>query len=144
MQAFSITEQPGPYGWDMQTGRPSKRPRTAFGEKLHAARSAAGLSQVQVAEQLGITQTSYADWERYPVALRPDQIQLLTRILKVPVEQLYGEDAPAPVKSRRGGPIGKATVLFEEVSRLPRSQQQHILRVIKDLLAAQRAESKVS
>lgn len=140
MQAFSLIQQPGPYAWDMQAGRPSKHPRTAFGERLHAARSAAGLSQAQVAEQLGITQTSYADWERHPVALRPDQIEQLTRILKVSVEQLYGGDAAA--KARRGGPMGKARTLFEEVSRLPRSQQQHVLRVVGDLLAAQRVGSK--
>ena len=123
----------------MHAGRPSKYPRTAFGERLHAARTVAGLSQVQVAEKLGITQTSYADWERHPVALRPDQIELLTNILNIPVEQLYCTDA---AKTRRGGPIGRAKNLFEQVSRLPRSQQQHVLRVVEDLLAAQRVSNK--
>lgn len=118
----------------MQTGRPSKHPRTPFGERVLAARLAAGLSQAQVAEKLGITQTSYADWERHPVALRPDQVEQLTKILNVSAEQLYG----SPAKPRGGGPVGKARRLFEEVSGLPRSQQQHILRVVEDLLTAQR------
>lgn len=39
---------------------------------------------------------------------------------------------------RRGGPVGQARRVFEEVSRLPRHQQQRILRVVEDLLAAQR------
>ena len=127
MQAFSVTIASLPYDDPMQIGRPSKHPRTLFGERLTAARTAAGLSQSQVAEKLGITQTSYADWERYPVALRPEQIAKLTQILEVPMEQLYG----VKLNRRGAGPIGKARRVFEEVSKLPRQQQQHIIRVVE-------------
>jgi len=112
----------------MQTGRPSKHPRTAFGERLHAAREALGLSQAQVAEKLNITQTAYGVWERYPVALRPDQIERLAKILNVSVEYLFGKEG---IASRRGGPVGKMRQIFEDASRLSRSQQQHIIRVLE-------------
>lgn len=112
----------------MQRGRPSTRPRTPFGERLLAARSSLGLSQAQVAEKLGIRQTAYADWERYPVALRPDQIEKLTEILNVTVERLFGKDA---VKQHSGGPTGRARRLFEALSKLPRAQQQHVLTVVE-------------
>jgi transcriptional regulator with XRE-family HTH domain len=131
MQAFSVTIATLQYDDLMQIGRPSKHPRTAFGERLTAARTEAGLSQAQIAEKLGITQTSYADWERYPVALRPDQIERLTQILKVPIEQLYG----VKLNSRGAGPVGKARRVFEEVSKLPRQQQQHIIRVVEAFVA---------
>jgi len=137
MQAFSINLFQEAYGGDMQKGRPSKHPRTAFGERLLAVRIAAGLSQAQVADRLGITQTSYADWERHPVALRPDQIEQLTKILNVNAEQLYC----SPAKTRGGGPVGKARRLFEEVSKLPRDRQQHVLRVVEELLKANRPET---
>ena len=133
MQAFSINIFGGGYSADMQIGRPSRHPRTPFGERLHAARSALGLSQAQVAEKLGITQTSYADWERHPVALRPDQVEQLTKILNVSAEQLYGSNTP---KTRNGGPVGKSRRVFEEVSKLPRNRQQRILGVVEDMLAA--------
>jgi len=94
-----------------------------------------GLSQAQVAEKLGITQTAYADWERYPVALRPDQVERLTEILKVSVDQLYGNGQE---KRQGDGPLGKARRAFEEVSRLPRKRQQRIVGVVEDMLAAQR------
>ena len=127
MQAFSI-KTPGPsYDPGMQ-GRPSKHPRTPFGERLFAARTTAGLSQTQVAEKLGISQAAYAEWERYPVALRPDQIDKLTEILKTSVEYLFGKDTD---KQRHGGPRGKARRLFEAVSKLPRAQQQHVLTVVE-------------
>ena len=136
MQAFSVTIDALAYDDLMQIGRPSKHPRTAFGERLFAARTAAGLSQAQLAEKLGITQTSYADWERYPVALRPDQVKRLIQILNMSFEQLYGV---APSRSRNGGPVGKARRVFEEVSNLPRHQQQRIVSVVEDLLSVQRS-----
>jgi transcriptional regulator with XRE-family HTH domain len=118
----------------MKTGRPAKYPRTPFGERIHAAREAMGLSQAQVAEALGITQTAYAVWERHPVALRPDQIQQLTELLHVSVETLYGNGRE---KRTGGGPVGKARQVFEAVSRLPRRQQQKIVEVVQALVAQQ-------
>lgn len=112
----------------MQVGRPSKRPRTAFGQRLFAARNAAGLSQAEVAEKLGLTQTAYAFWERHPVALRPDQVEKLALILGVSVEQLFGSNNRGRIHS---GPVGRARRAFEQVSKLPRSQQQYILKVVE-------------
>jgi transcriptional regulator with XRE-family HTH domain len=121
----------------MKTGRPSKYPRTPFGEKVHAARETLGLSQAHVAEHLGITQTAYAVWERHPVALRPDQIEKLAAVLGVSVEHLFGREE---VAQRGKGPVGKARRLFESVSKLPRNRQQRILATVEDMLAtAQRA-----
>ena len=135
MRAFSINILSSPYDTGMQRGRPSQRPRCPFGERIYAARAVVGLSQAQVAEKLGITQTAYADWERYPVALRPDQVERLTEILKVSVDQLYGNGQE---KRQGDGPLGKARRAFEEVSRLPRKRQQRIVGVVEDMLAAQR------
>jgi transcriptional regulator with XRE-family HTH domain len=115
----------------MQTGRPSKEPRTKFGQRLHAAREAAGLSQAQVAERLGVTQKAYAVWERYPVALRPEQIEKVAAALNVSVEFLFGQTA----KQRGSGPTGKARRVFEAVSKLPRRQQQKIAEVVEALVA---------
>jgi len=128
MQAFSINIFPTPYDRGMQRGRPSQRPRCPFGDRLYSARIALGLSQAQVAEKLGITQTAYADWERYHVALRPDQVEKLTNILKVSVDHLYGNGKE---KRQGGGPVGKARRAFEAVSRLPKRQQQKIVEVVE-------------
>jgi ribosome-binding protein aMBF1 (putative translation factor) len=79
----------------VKTGRPSKHSRTPFGERLHAARIAAGLSQAQLAERLGITQTSYAAWERHTLALRPEQIEQVTEILGISPNYLFGKTKKA-------------------------------------------------
>ena len=112
----------------MKTGRPAKRERTDFGTRLHALREAAGLSQQEVADRLGITQPAYALWERRNVTVRVDQLYGLAEILGVSVEDLFYQ---AKSGRPRGGPTGKARKLFEQVSKLPRSQQQHVLSVVE-------------
>lgn len=122
------------YTWGMQMGRPSNRPRTPFGQRVYTARQALGLSQAEVAEKLGLTQSGYAAWERDVVALRPEQLSKLAQALQISVEELLGQN-----QSKRGqGPSGKMRRLFEEVSLLPKSRQQRIAIVLEDMLAASR------
>ena len=128
MQAITLTIFEEQYDGGMKTGRPSTRPRTAFGERIRTARESLGLSQAQVAERFGISQASYGAWERDPVALRPDQIEKLTEILKISGDDLFGKEKNG---RRTVGPVGKARRLFEAVSKLPRSQQQHVLTVVE-------------
>lgn len=117
---------------DMRTGRPSKRQRPPFGRRLHDLRQTAGLTQAQVAEHLGITPRAYAFWERDSVALKADQLAALARIFGTSVDYLVvGQE---PVKERKGGPVGRARRAFERVSKLPRSRQQYILKVVEDLV----------
>ena len=54
--------------------------------------------------------------------------QGLTPIFQVTPDYLFAGKGNG---SRKGGPTGKARRIFEEVSRLPRSQQQHILAVVE-------------
>jgi len=112
----------------MKTGRPSKQQRPEFGQRLHALREAAGLSQQQLADKLGMSQRAYSHWERRPVALRPDQLQSLAAALTLPVEALL---ANGESKKRGSGPAGKMRQLFEAASKLPRSQQEKILAILQ-------------
>lgn len=131
MQAIFITGRGPEYDAVMQTGRPSKRPRSAFGTRLHAAREAAGLTQAQVAQKLDLTQAAYALWERREMALKPEQIEQAAKVLGVSVDYLFGHSS-----SRVNGPVGKVRQTFESVSRLPRRQQQRIIGVVEDMLLA--------
>lgn len=132
MQAKTVNKKCPVYFMTMQTGRPSTRPRPAFGARLHALREQAGLSQKQLADKLGMSQAAYAWWERNPVALRPDQLQSLGAALNLSVEELLGS---TPTPKRGPGPVGKMRMVFEAASRLPRSQQQQITAVVEAFLA---------
>lgn len=103
-----------------------------------AARQQLGFSQTQMAEKLGITQQTYAGWERRTTALRPEHLVQLAGVLNVPLDYLMGRENST---KRGGGPVGKARRMFEEVSKLPRDRQQHVLRVVADLLKANRPET---
>jgi len=110
-------------------GRPAQTDRNEFGARLHALRLRAGLSQQQVAEQLGLTQRAYSHWERYSVALRPDQLQQLAALFQVSVDELLGETGKK--KRASAGPTGRMRRLFEQASKLPRSQQEKIAAVLE-------------
>jgi transcriptional regulator with XRE-family HTH domain len=127
MQVQTIKILNMPYDDDMQQGRPTKRTRSDFGQKVFEARKRLGVSQSEIASQLDITQSAYAAWERDAVALRPAQLAKLSGILGESADELIGIGSG----KRSGGPSGKARRLFEEVSRLPRSQQLHVLTVVE-------------
>jgi transcriptional regulator with XRE-family HTH domain len=133
MQAYSVSFFSLGYSPSMAMGRPAKSKRTEFGERLVTARQQMGLSQAQVAERLGITQQSYGGWERRETALKPEHLVKVAAILNVTVDYLLGKEDS---RKRSGGPVGKARRVFEEVSKLPRNQQQHIIRVVEDMLVA--------
>ena len=85
-------------------GRPAKHRRTDFGERLAQARESAGLTQLQLADQLGTTQRVITYWERGSVALRADQLKALADALGVTADFLLGREQP---KARGIGPTGK-------------------------------------
>ena len=114
--------------WGMQAGKPSRSTKTDFAQRLMALREAAGLSQRDVARQLGISQPSYANWERYNVSLKPEQLMLLAKTLGVTVTMLV-EGQAATVK--RGGPTGKVRQVFERVNQLPRQQQNKVVEFVE-------------
>ena len=64
----------------------------------------------------------------FPLCSPVEQIQKLAEVLQVTPDYLFAGKGNG---SRKGGPTGKARRIFEEVSRLPRSQQQHILAVVE-------------
>ena len=80
-----------------------------------------------MAEHLGITARAYAFWERDP-GLKAEQLADLAKIFDVSVDYLVGQEPP---KKRNGGLTGRARRVFEQVSRLPRSQQNKIVEVVE-------------
>jgi transcriptional regulator with XRE-family HTH domain len=129
MQAAPRTIQSRVYPDDMAaSGRPTERPRTGFGERLAQAREDAELSQQELAHKLGVSPRAIGWWEREPTALKPEQLAALADALGVSVDYLLGRQNG---RKRGKGPVGRAKRAFEQVSKLPRSQQQYILKVVE-------------
>ena len=61
-----------------------------FSERLKDLRKEAGLTQVDVAEKLGISQPAYASWERGVKKPTQDNLVKIAQILSVSVDYLLG------------------------------------------------------
>jgi transcriptional regulator with XRE-family HTH domain len=112
----------------MKQGRPSTKPRTDFGQRMADARERAGLTQQQLAERLGTSQRAVAHWERDPVALRPDQIAAVADALNVSTDELLGRAAKDRAPK---GPPGKLRLAFERAHKLPRHEQNQIVKFVE-------------
>lgn len=136
MQVKTVIPEVAVYnGGAMPSGRPAKdQNRSPFGERLYAARLEAGLSQIQVSEALGVTQPSYADWERRSVSLKPEYLPTLAELLNVSVDYLVGKE---PAKRRAAAPAGRARQVFDAVLKLPRKQQAKVVEMAEAFLAHQ-------
>ena len=61
-----------------------------FSERLKDLRKQAGLTQVDVAERLGISQPAYASWERGVKKPTQENLVKIAQILNVSVDYLVG------------------------------------------------------
>lgn len=105
----------------------------ALGLRIAAARKAAGLTQTQLAEQLGLAQQTLAHYEAGRLRVALALLTPLARTLGVSTEELIGEQAP-PGKR---GPVPKLQQQMERIQRLPKSQQRFVMQMIDTVLAQQ-------
>lgn len=107
--------------------RQTQKPRSPLGDRIVTARLQAGLTQKDVAEQLGASQRAVAHWETNSVALRADQLAALADALGVTVDYLMGREDDRPQKSVASGKVRR---VFEEVNALPRAQQEEVIKFV--------------
>jgi len=122
-------EQTRPYAPGVARKLSRQRPRQ--GARLAALRRAAGLTQTELAQLVGETQQNIAYWEQSERPPRSDVLPKLAKVLGVKIEQLLEGDLP---QLRRAGPVGKVQKIFEEVSTLPRRQQERVVEMVSALV----------
>jgi transcriptional regulator with XRE-family HTH domain len=101
------------------------------GASLRVFREAAGISQRELARQIGERQSNIQYWETTGKIPRSDVLAALAKALGVTVEELLGE----PKARRAPAPGGKVRQVFEAVTKLPRRQQQKIVEVVEALVS---------
>lgn len=103
------------------------------GNRIARCRKDADLTQVQLADALGIPQPQLASYEvgrrRVPVSMLPR----LARALAVPIEELIGEEGTAPAFSRRG-PVSRVQQQLERIQQLPRAKQRFVMEMLDTVL----------
>lgn len=122
-----------PYPWAM--ARKLRKPRPSQGAHLAALRQRAGLTQTELGRLVGQKQQIIAFWEQTDKPPRSDVLPKLAKALGVPVEVLLSPAASPPALiPRAGGPVGKVRKLFDEVSKLPRRQQDRIVEFLAPIV----------
>ena len=123
-----------PYNGGMAKQR-TARERPAQGRRLVELRKAAGLSQYELAELIGEPQPNVAYWELSAKPPRSDVLPRLADVLGVEIVDLLNVNGKRRVAVQRTGkPPGKLRKVFEDVSKLPRRQQEHIVKVVSALV----------
>ncbi len=110
----------------------------ALGQRIATQRKAQDITQVDLAERLGISQQAMNSFEkgrrRVPVSLLP----VIAQTLQTTLDVLVGEEAApaiaAPPKKR--GPQKKIRQQLEQIEALPVAKQRAISQVLDSVLAA--------
>jgi transcriptional regulator with XRE-family HTH domain len=109
----------------------------AMGERIANLRKTRNLTQTQLAEALGVTQQTVQAYEagsrRIPVSALPT----VAKTLAVSLVTLFGQDSPDKDKSaavRRRGPMPQWQQHIEAIARLPRSRQQFVSEMLRNVL----------
>lgn len=102
-----------------------------LGARVAALRKEQGLTQVQLAELLGISQQLVASYEvgrrRIPVSALPT----LAKALAMPIEALLGVSNGAGKR----GPTPKLQQQMERLNRLPKAQQKFVIKMLEGVLS---------
>ncbi len=101
-----------------------------LGTRIHKLRKDQGITQVQLAEQLGVSQQTVTAYENGSRRVPISHLPRLATLLGTSVEAMLGEG-----KAAKRGPASKLQQLMERIAQQPRSHQQFIIQVIESVLA---------
>jgi transcriptional regulator with XRE-family HTH domain len=104
-----------------------------LGERIARLRREHGITQVQLAEALGVSQQTMQSYEvgrrRIPVSALPT----VALTLSVSLEELFGQ-GKQPARSKRG-PASKLEQQIEAISKLPKARQRFVSEMLDTVLA---------
>jgi transcriptional regulator with XRE-family HTH domain len=115
--------------------RIEERKRTELGRRLVELRLKAGFSQAQLAQAVGLPQRTIANYETIANYIPSSVLPSLANALGVSIEEIIGLPAP---KGGKRGPKSRLERQFEELQRLPKSEQELAAQVLSRLLAGAR------
>ena len=101
-----------------------------IGERVRELRKTQNLTQVQLAELLGVSQQLVAFYERGNKRIPIDLLPEVARLLGVRVEELLGLDQ----RAARRGPTPKFQQQLERINRLPRNKQRFVMEMLDAVL----------
>jgi transcriptional regulator with XRE-family HTH domain len=112
-----------------------KPPKSSFGERLFALRTARGLTQVDLAKAMGTTQRVISYYETKGELPTPDFLVALVRVLGTTADELLGIKPPklGPDNTPEQRRLWKR---FQRMESLPEKDQRAVIRLINSLVAS--------
>jgi transcriptional regulator with XRE-family HTH domain len=102
-----------------------------MGDKISEARRQIGMTQIEFAEILGVSQQLVTCWEKdsnYPTS---EKLPEISKVLGLAVDELLGIKESRHSKK---GPQSQVEKSFAKVAKLPKRQQSKILAVVDTML----------
>lgn len=125
-----MSDENQPYNDGTMAGRLTTKEAPLFGQRMAALRQQKGLTQMQLAERMNTTQKMIDYYERRSPNPTLDVMQKIATALEISVTELLGEQATRIRAAKKAGPTSKVQKVFEDVSRLPRRQQEKIVEFV--------------
>lgn len=119
----------------VMAGRPPKSPAPPFGQKLAALRKERGLTQPQLAELLGVSSPAVDYYERRAKNPSVDTIERIADALGVEPAHFLESGAPKAPKRKKPGPPSALEERIERLRKLPKREQEVVLKMLDGLLA---------
>ena len=105
----------------------------ALGERITNLRKARGITQVELAEILGVSQQTVQAYEVGRRRIQVSALPVVARTLGVPLEELFGV-VRKPERSKRG-PMSQLERSMERIAELPKQKQRFVVEMLETVLA---------
>jgi len=106
---------------------------TELGNRISALRKDAGLTQVQMAEALNVSQQAVQSWEAGRRRIQIPILPAVAKILSVSLEGLLGEEAENATRKR--GPASRLEQQIQMIGQLPKSKQKLVSEMLDAVIA---------
>lgn len=106
---------------------------TELGNRISALRKEAGLTQVQLARALNVSQQAVQSWEAGRRRIQISILPAVAKLLSVSLEGLLGEEAENVPRKR--GPASRLEQQIQVISQLPKSRQKFVSEMLDALIA---------
>lgn len=105
----------------------------ALCRRIAERRKELGITQVQIAEAIGVAQQTMAHYEAGALRVAVALLSPLSRTLDMTLEELVGEERKS-TKSGKRGPVPKIQQLLERIESPPKAKQRATAQVLDSML----------
>jgi len=107
-----------------------------LGARIARARKDHGMTQQQLADELGVAQQTLAHYEVGRARLPASMLPTLARLLTLSMDELMGQPAVTAARERGGkrGPPSRLQQQIAAVAQLPKAKQQFVSELLETVL----------